>query len=89
MSTTAPVFEPVVEEWIRVRREIIQREGCAVRAGAGRTIEVQLVNRPGTVFMPLFGPDGVNRSFASEALRDEILRRLQGGGAAQAPFQSS
>jgi hypothetical protein len=60
-------------EWIELRREIIAREGCAVRPGHDATIEVQSINTG--AFLALMLPGGGTR-FVTRADRDAILTAL-------------
>lgn len=55
-------------------REIAQREGRAVRAGAGNSIEFQVINSG--VFLPVQLPDG-GTAFPSTKERDEALQVIQ------------
>lgn len=77
-ATAAPTALEIriTDAWVELRREIIQREGCAVRAGLDRTIEVQLINSSTGRFLTLTLPNG-ERCFASVEERDAILARLQ------------
>ncbi|MBI5689286.1 MAG: hypothetical protein HZC55_04255 [Verrucomicrobia bacterium] len=73
----APVTAADCDEWwIALRREILVREGQAIRQGAGLTIEVQSINTGR--FHPLTLPNDAT-SFATLADRDAILCRLQRG----------
>ncbi|MFA6290092.1 MAG: hypothetical protein WC661_22120 [Opitutaceae bacterium] len=62
-------------EWIEMMREIIQRTGQAVRAGAGDWIEAQSINHPDN-WHPL-NPPGGSVYFHSTKARDEALKRIQ------------
>lgn len=77
MSTLAPVTpEQITPEWIAERREIVGRDGFALRAGDRRaTIEVKsLVTNEWCV---LTLPGGA-QEFASPYTRDAVLLELQG-----------
>lgn len=64
-------------EWLAERRAIAERNGYAIRAGAGLTIEFQRINRPDEWAVYL-GRDGVPLKFVSEADRDRVLAILWG-----------
>lgn len=64
------------EGWIDERRTIAQRDGHAIRAGRGRTIEVQSI-RTGD-WHPLALPNNAKR-FAFELERNAVLAALQEG----------
>jgi len=63
--------------WPATVREIVQREGAAMRAGAGASIEVQSINTG--EFMPLLLPGGA-MEFATAAERDAVLAQIVGRG---------
>jgi hypothetical protein len=63
-------------EWPGIVREIALREGNAVRAGAGATIEVQLINTG--EFRALMLPNG-GTCFVSDSDRDLVLRQIHEG----------
>jgi hypothetical protein len=63
--------------WPATVREIVQREGVAMRAGAGGSIEVQSINTG--EFMPLLLPGGA-MEFATAAERDAVLAQIVGRG---------
>lgn len=83
MKSVPPItIELITPEWIELRREIIAREGHAVRAGevgvgqAGPyTIELKSLrtNEWGRIMLP-----GGATAFTSAADRDAVLRQLQG-----------
>lgn len=95
MKTVAPLYVPATPEpeefaeWIASRREIIARDGYAVRAGAGargHTIEIKSLTPHDllaaddplrtNVWCVLALPDGA-REFAHACDRDAVLGRLQ------------
>jgi hypothetical protein len=63
----------ITDEWINMRRAILQRERYPVRAGPDRTIEVRVSDRG---WGALSLRDG-ERCFATEADRDAVLERLR------------
>lgn len=63
------------DDWIETVREIVRRDGVAVRAGFGACIEVQSINTG--EFYPLLLPGG-GVAFASAGERDEALARIEG-----------
>ncbi|QYM80253.1 hypothetical protein K0B96_06470 [Horticoccus luteus] len=63
----------LMPEWIALVREIARREGHAVRAGAGNTIEVQSINTG--VFHPIAMPTGATE-FTTAAERDFVLEKI-------------
>jgi hypothetical protein len=68
----------VAPEWIPLRREIIAREGYAVRGGgcaSGFTIEVKSLTT--NEWQPCGWHHGA-ACFATEAERDEVLRQIMG-----------
>jgi hypothetical protein len=76
-----PSFPPATvadatDAWIAQRRAIIERDGHAIRAGAGLWIELQEANRP-DVWQPINTPTG-GQLYATAADRDAVLRRLWG-----------
>lgn len=79
-----PLFTPkpataddVPAKWIAQVREIIQRDGQALRAGfPACTIEAQNINHP-EAWQPLNLPANT-AVFATEADRDAVLRALWG-----------
>lgn len=95
MKPVAPLFVPAnpepeeFAEWIASRREIIARDGYALRAGAGargHTIEIKSLTPHEqlaaedplrtNVWCVLALPDGA-REFAQRSERDAVLGRLQ------------
>jgi hypothetical protein len=62
-------------EWIALRREIVTREGRAVRAGAGNSIDVATL-RPGDAWATLTLPNEATQ-FTTAAERDAVLLQLQ------------
>lgn len=71
---TADDFEAA---WLIERRDIAKRDGYAIRAGDGLTIEFQKTNQPERWIVYL-GRDGVPLKFGSEGDRDHILAILWG-----------
>lgn len=76
MSTPATLDAVILAAWIAERRAILNREGCAVRAGAGHTIEVQVINSRTGRFLEMTLPDGRSH-FDNDAERDAVLAQLQ------------
>jgi hypothetical protein len=64
----------IAPEWLAMVRATLEREGVALRAGAGPSIEVQSM-RDG-IFRPLQLPNN-GRAFRSVEDRDQIFRQLQ------------
>lgn len=91
MIPIAPVtLAQLPEDWIAERREVVVREGYALRAGAGATIEIKSL----TLTVQLAVDDPLKRNqwlrlalpdnapaFATDADRDAVLTALQGGTA--------
>lgn len=75
MNATVVTAADLSPDWISDRREIAQRDGHALRAGHGNTIEVQSINTGEWLTLQL--PDNA-RDFATAADRDAVLRQLQG-----------
>jgi hypothetical protein len=76
-----PVRVPVAAaaipaEWPGIVREIALRDGHAVRAGEGATIEVQSINTG--LFHPLALPNN-GTCFETDADRDSVLRLIHEG----------
>lgn len=72
----APIARSQLPEgWIEERREVIQREGYALRAGAGATIEIKSLHTNEWLRLPL--PDKAP-AFTTEAERDGVMGELQG-----------
>lgn len=74
MSTPPPIaIDQITPEWIAERREIILREGRAVRAGAGNRIEVKSLtdNRWYCLTLP-----GGALAFTLELERDAVVHAL-------------
>lgn len=65
----------IPQEWIETVRAIAQRDGHAVRAGAGATIEMQSINTGKFGILMLYG--SADR-FASDADRDQVLEQIVG-----------
>ena len=63
------------EGWIAERREVIAREGYALRAGAGACIEIKSLITNEWLRLALLDKA---TAFASEADRDAVLAQLQG-----------
>lgn len=79
-SACSLLEDEILSTWIAERRAILQREGCAVRAGAGNTIEVQIINSPlrrfATLTIPISETMYATR-FRTAAARDAVLALLQ------------
>lgn len=80
-QTYQPIFAlataaDATDAWIAQRREIIERDGHAIRAGAGLWIELQHHDSP-EVWKPINTPTG-GQLYATAADRDAVLRRLWG-----------
>lgn len=74
--STKPFSELTLPEWAEFIREIVQREGRAVRAGAGNnTIEAKSLTKNEWFTLPL-PPDG-KPHFPTTADRDQALARIQ------------
>lgn len=80
MSKIAPVTpDQISAEWLAERREIVARDGYALRAGEHRaTIEVKSLVTNEWCLLTL--PGGA-LEFASPLTRDAVLLELQGGRA--------
>ena len=78
MITTAVITRAgLPSDWVALRREIIVRDGYAVRAGAPAwTIEIKSLHTNEWCTL-LLNEAGV-REFASAADRDQVLRELVG-----------
>lgn len=63
------------EGWIAERREIVQREGYALRASAGASIEIKSLTT--NEWLRLALPEKAP-SFATAAERDAVLAQLTG-----------
>lgn len=66
------------EGWSGIVGAVAKRDGHAVRAGAGATIEVQSINDG--EFRPLLLPGG-GVAFATDAERDAVLAEIWKGAA--------
>lgn len=75
LKGTPVTVADVSDSWIQERREIIVREGYALRPGLDLTIEVKSLTT--NEWLPLTLPGDTIR-FVSSAERDAVLRRLQG-----------
>jgi hypothetical protein len=76
-SIKPSLAEEIPAAWIAQVREVILRDGCAIRAGfPDLTIEVQLINRPET-WQPLNLSTNTCH-FATEQDRDAVLKMLTG-----------
>ena len=75
MTTSTITAADLPPDWISARREIATRDGHALRAGRGNTIEVQSINTGEWLTLQL--PDNA-RNFATAADRDAVLRHIQG-----------
>ncbi len=74
MTTPAPIaLAALPPEWLAERREIIARDGVAVRAGLGPWIEVQSINTGAWLKLAL--PGGAVE-FMTFAERDAALAEL-------------
>jgi len=65
---------PFGPAWIGMLREIVQRDGQAVRSGAGNSIEARSLRT--NEWMPIRLPDGTTE-FPSTTERDQALARIQ------------
>ena len=80
MSVPAPIKAPPITAadlpagWAAIVRETAQREGHAVRGGAGCTIEVQSITTGN--FYRLMLPGG-GFAFTTAEERDAVLRQIQ------------
>lgn len=72
MSSTDLI--PYGPAWIEMLREIVQRDGQAVRAGAGDSIEALSLRT--NEWMPIRLPDG-GTAFPTTRERDQALTRIQ------------
>ena len=63
------------EGWIEERREVIQREGYALRAGEGATIEIKSLTTNEWLRLALLDKA---TAFTTEAERDVVLELLTG-----------
>lgn len=63
------------EGWIEARREVIQREGYALRAGDGATIEIKSLTTNEWLRLALLDKA---TAFTTEAERDVVLELLTG-----------
>ena len=76
MITAAPITRAQLPEgWIAERREVIVREGYALRAGAAATIEIKSLTTNEWLYLAL--PDKAT-AFTSEADHDVVLAQLTG-----------
>lgn len=76
-STVPPIAaSDLPPDWIPLRREIIVRDGVAVRAGAGASIEVKSLTTNEWCRLTLHGGA---QAFVTFADRDAVLAQLQGG----------
>ncbi len=77
MTAPAPIaLDQVTPQWIEERREIVVRDGFALRAGAPRrTIEIKSLRTNEWCVLTL--PGGAFE-FVELADRDAVLARLQG-----------
>lgn len=74
MNAPAPIYlDQISPEWIAERREVIRRDGYAVRAGEGNTIELKSLttNRWCVLTLP-----GGALAFAILLERDAVLHAL-------------
>lgn len=73
-TATKPPAENIPGEWIEIVREIVQREGRAVKAGNKNAILIQNIQtgRWGALSLP----DG-GTAFARSIERDAVIERLQ------------
>jgi len=85
MKTPAPItIAEITSEWTELRREVIRREGYALRAGqfgtdlAGEPFSIELksltTNDWGAIVLP-----GGALAFTTAADRDAVLKQLQEG----------
>lgn len=75
-TTSKPFSALTLPEWADYMRELVQREGRAVRAGAGNTtIEAKSLTTDHWYSLPL-PPDG-KPFFTTTAERDAALARIQ------------
>lgn len=73
--STKPFAELTLPEWTEYMRELIQREGHAVRAGEGNaTIEAKSLRTNEWLSLPL---PGGKPEFPTTAERDKALARIQ------------
>jgi hypothetical protein len=80
MKNVAPVsLASFPENWISDRREVILRDGYAVRAGNGASIEIKSLTT--NEWMRLALPGGAT-AFTSIAERNRVLGELNGASAA-------
>jgi hypothetical protein len=76
MIAVDPITRALLPEgWIAERREVIQREGYALRAGAGASIEIKSLTT--NEWLRLALPDKAP-AFTTEAERDAVLAQLTG-----------
>ena len=76
MITVAPIArDQLPEGWIEERREVIQREGYALRAGEGATIEIKSLTTNEWLRLALLDKA---TAFTTEAERDVVLELLTG-----------
>jgi hypothetical protein len=74
--TVAPIArDQLPEGWIEERREVIQREGYALRAGEGATIEIKSLTTNEWLRLALLDKA---TAFTTEAERDVVLELLTG-----------
>jgi len=74
LPTSAPIAAAdLPENWISDRREIIQRDGYALRPSAGCTIEVKSLRD--NTWLVLTLPDKAT-AFTTAADRDQVLDQL-------------
>lgn len=66
--------EAIPEDWPAIVREIVQRDGYAIRAKAD-TASIEVKSLRTNRWLPLFLP-GSGTVFESLILRDEILRKI-------------
>ena len=75
MITVAPITRAQLPEgWIAERREVVQRDGYALRAGEGASIEIKSLTTNEWLLLAL--PDKAP-GFATEAERDGVIGELQ------------
>ena len=76
MITAAPITRAQLPEgWIAERREVIAREGYALRAGAGACIEIKSLTSNEWLRLALLDK---TTAFTTEADRDAVLAQLTG-----------
>lgn len=80
MASAAITLAEISAEWLAARREVIVRDGYALRAGAAGSIEIKSLTTNEWLRLALPGDTGaVVSTFATVADRDAVLRQLQEG----------